>query len=122
MAGKFLDNVGLSHVWKKIKAYFLPLTGGTLSGDLTVNGNLKRSQIYGTPTDSDVPTVKWVKDNKTGKFTASTDGIVPKSGGGTTKYLRADGTWQTPPIGTNGNSVTVSTSQPSSPKIGDIWI
>lgn len=32
-----------------------------------------------------------------GLFTASTNGLVPLSGGGTAKYLRADGTWQTPP-------------------------
>ena len=122
MAGKFLDNTGLSHVWTKLKAFFLPLTGGTITGNLTVNGTMKRSTIYGTPSNNDVPTIKWVEDNKTGKFTSTTDGIVPKSGGGTTRFLRADGTWQTPPTGESGNSVTVSTSQPSSPKIGDIWI
>ena len=32
-----------------------------------------------------------------GVFTASANGLVPLSGGGTAKYLRADGTWQTPP-------------------------
>ena len=32
-----------------------------------------------------------------GVFTANTNGLVPLSGGGTAKYLRADGTWQTPP-------------------------
>ena len=32
-----------------------------------------------------------------GVFTASTNGLVPLSGGGTAKYLRADGTWQIPP-------------------------
>lgn len=119
MAGKFLDNTGLSHVWTKLKAFFLPLTGGTITGNLTVNGTLKRGTIYGTPADTDVPTVKWVKDNKTGKFTASTDGIVPKSGGGTNNYLRADGSWQAPP---SGSKVTVSQYAPSSPKAGDIWI
>ena len=30
-------------------------------------------------------------------FTSSTNGLAPLSGGGTTKYLRADGTWQVPP-------------------------
>lgn len=30
-------------------------------------------------------------------FTSSTSGIVPPSGGGTTNYLRADGTWDDPP-------------------------
>lgn len=35
-------------------------------------------------------------------FTSTTAGIVPKSGGGTTKYLRADGTWAVP--GGSGSS------------------
>lgn len=30
-------------------------------------------------------------------FTSTTSGLVPLSGGGTTKYLRADGTWEVPP-------------------------
>ncbi len=34
-------------------------------------------------------------------FTATTPGIVPASGGGTTNFIRADGTWATPP-GTSG--------------------
>lgn len=47
-----------------------PLTGGgSLAGDLTL----------------DVST-----------FTAGTRGVVPLSGGGTTNYLRADGTWSAP--------------------------
>ncbi len=31
-------------------------------------------------------------------FTSSADGLAPASGGGTDNYLRADGTWETPPI------------------------
>lgn len=34
-------------------------------------------------------------------FTSTTNGLAPASGGGTTNYLRADGTWATPP-GTGG--------------------
>lgn len=30
-------------------------------------------------------------------FTSTVDGLAPKSGGGTTKYLRADGSWVVPP-------------------------
>ena len=29
-------------------------------------------------------------------FTDTTEGVVPQSGGGTTAFLRADGTWATP--------------------------
>ena len=32
----------------------------------------------------------------TAPFTATTDGIVPASGGGVVKFLRADGTWAVP--------------------------
>ena len=35
-------------------------------------------------------------------FTSTFRGIVPASGGGTTNYLRADGTWSTPPGGGGG--------------------
>lgn len=37
-------------------------------------------------------------------FSDASDGIVPASGGGTTNYLRADGTWAVPP----GTSTTTS--------------
>ena len=41
-------------------------------------------------------------------FTSSTPGIVPLSGGGTTNYLRADGTWAAPSGGGGGSfSATV---------------
>jgi len=35
-------------------------------------------------------------------FTATTDGIVPASGGGTTNFLRADGSWAAPPVPASG--------------------
>jgi len=43
-----------------------------------------------------------------GGFTSSTQGIVPASGGGTTNFLRADGTWAVPAGGggTTTNAVT----------------
>jgi hypothetical protein len=37
-------------------------------------------------------------------FTSSLQGLVPASGGGTTNFLRADGTWATPP--SSGGTVT----------------
>lgn len=53
-------------------------------------------------------------------FTSSTAGLAPASGGGTTNFLRADGTWAAPPGGgggggfsvlsTNYSTVTVSNS------------
>jgi hypothetical protein len=40
-------------------------------------------------------------------FTSVLKGLVPASGGGTTNFLRADGTFAAPPGGGSGNSVTV---------------
>jgi hypothetical protein len=41
-------------------------------------------------------------------FTSTLNGLVPFSGGGTTNYLRADGTWDAPPGTINGTVTTVS--------------
>lgn len=38
-------------------------------------------------------------------FTDVTNGVVPASGGGTSKYLRADGSWAVPPGGGGGGSL-----------------
>lgn len=48
-------------------------------------------------------------------FTTSLQGMTPASGGGTTNFLRADGTWAAPPGGGGSGTVTsVSASAPSS--------
>lgn len=41
-------------------------------------------------------------------FTTSLSGAAPASGGGTTNYLRADGTWAAPPGATSGTVTSVS--------------
>ena len=38
-----------------------------------------------------------IKGKQVETFTDTTEGVVPASGGGTTNFLRADGTWTTPP-------------------------
>lgn len=43
-------------------------------------------------------------------FTSTFQGIVPASGGGTANYLRADGTWSTPPGGGGGGGDPVNAS------------
>ena len=40
-----------------------------------------------------------LKGKQVETFTDTTEGVVPASGGGTTNFLRADGTWTTPPGG-----------------------
>lgn len=57
-----------------------PLSGG---GDLSANRTLSISD-----------------------FTSSTSGTVPASGGGTTNFLRADGTWNAPSGGGGGSGIS----------------
>lgn len=47
-------------------------------------------------------------------FSSTDAGLTPASGGGTTTYLRADGTWAA--------QITVSVSAPSSPNLNDLWL
>lgn len=42
-------------------------------------------------------------------FTTSLQGLVPASGGGTTNFLRADGTWAAPPGGGGGGGISTIT-------------
>jgi len=43
-------------------------------------------------------------------FTSSLNGLAPLSGGGSTNYLRADGTWAVPPGATSGTVTSVAVS------------
>lgn len=45
------------------------------------------------------------------QFSTSTQGVVPSSGGGTTNFLRADGTWAAPPSGGGGGSFNTITTR-----------
>jgi len=42
-----------------------------------------------------------------GQFTSTEIGLVPASGGGTTKFLRADSQWATPPAGEAGEAFPI---------------
>ena len=50
-------------------------------------------------------------------FSSTNAGFVQGSGGGTTKFLRADGNW----IALGSSSTSISTSPPSNPNAGDSW-
>ena len=50
-------------------------------------------------------------------FTSNYNGLVPSSGGGTQKFLRADGSW----INVGSRQTFVGTSAPSSANEGDQW-
>jgi len=44
----FLDNNGVTHLWEKIKAKFVPLDeDSTINGDITVNGDVGADQLNG---------------------------------------------------------------------------
>lgn len=45
-------------------------------------------------------------------FTSSLKGLVPASGGGTSNFMRADGTWAVPPSGGGGTITDVSATAP----------
>jgi hypothetical protein len=45
---RVLDKTGLTTLWSKIKALaskYLPLTGGTITGNLTLNGTVNTSGV-----------------------------------------------------------------------------
>lgn len=46
-------------------------------------------------------------------FTSTLAGLAPASGGGTTNFLRADGTWAAPPIGGTGTVTSVALAAPT---------
>ena len=78
--------------------------------DQTIKGNVSGSTT--NPQDLTGTQVTTILDT----FTSTLKGLVPPSGGGTTKFLRADGTW-----GTVGAGVSISDVPPSSPVPGQIW-
>ena len=47
-----------------------------------------------------------LKGRQVEQFTSISEGVVPSSGGGTSAYLRADGTWSVPAGGGGGAIIT----------------
>ena len=54
-----------------------------------------------------------LKGKQVETFTDTTEGVVPASGGGTTNFLRADGTWATPAGGGGTQNVFIQESEPT---------
>lgn len=97
------------------------------SNMMTANGKITMDNSYTPNVDGDIATKKYVDNATPATFTASKAGTVPASGGGTTKYLRADGTWtaidKTPVIGTNTNyAIYIGTTAPASGTTPLLWI
>lgn len=55
-------------------------------------------------------------------FTSALKGLTPSSGGGTTNFLRADGTWAAPSGGGGGLAGVVQSTAPGSPTTDFLWI
>jgi len=74
----------------------------------TFTGTAQAPTVGGSDNSSAIATTAWVttKLGALGVFTASVNGLVPASGGGTLNFLRADGTWQQPPSGGGGSGIT----------------
>lgn len=94
---------------------------------MTANGKITMDSSYTPGADGDIATKKYVDNSTPAIFTASKAGTVPASGGGTAKYLRADGTWttidKTPVIGTNTNyAIYIGTTAPASGTTPLLWI
>lgn len=83
-AGKVLTSNGTTATWSS------SATGVT-------SFNTRTGAI--TLTSADVTSALGFTPATTNVFTPTVDGLAPLSGGGTVKFLRADGTWAAPPSG-----------------------
>lgn len=98
-----------------------PLSGGGSVNYLRADGTW--ASPPGTPTNLGYTTNTSTITSSTGTgvalptFTSTINGLVPYSGGGTQKFLRADGSW----ITVGSRQTFVGTSAPSSANEGDQW-
>lgn len=89
---------GVDFSGRHLRAKSLTITDGIANTELasmasgTVKGQLGPA---GTPNDVSIATLHAFAPS----FTSAQPGVVPPSGGGTINYLRADGTWSSPPGG-----------------------
>ena len=98
-----------------------PLSGGGSVNYLRADGTW--ASPPGTPTNLGYTTNTSTITSSTGTgvalptFTSTINGLVPYSGGGTQKFLRADGSW----ITVGSRQTFIGTSAPSSANDGDQW-
>lgn len=97
------------------------------SNIMTADGRITMDNSYTPSENGDIATKKYVDNATPATFTASKAGTVPASGGGTAKYLRADGTWNvvptTPVIGTSTSyAIYIGTTAPASGTTPLLWI
>ena len=97
------------------------------SNIMTASGKITMDSSYIPSANGDVVTKKYVDDSAIGLFSNTKNGIVPKSDGSTTKYLRADGSWstidKTPVIGTTTDyAIYIGSTKPASGTTPLLWV
>lgn len=92
----------------------LPVNDGGLPKRVTVEQIRAYSQAY-----TRIDDLVQGEDNTDLDSSTTRHGLLPKLAGGTTKYLRADGTWQTPPGGSGG---TGDVTGPESATSGNVAV
>ncbi len=97
------------------------------SNIMTADGRITMDSSYTPSANGDVVTKKYVDDSAIGLFSSTKNGIVPKSDGSTTKYLRADGSWstidKTPVIGTTTDyAIYIGSTKPASGTTPLLWV
>ena len=98
-----------------------PLSGGGSVNYLRADGTW--ASPPGTPTNLGYTASTSTITSSTGTgvalptFTSTNNGLVPYSGGGTQKFLRADGSW----ISVGSRQTFIGTSAPSNANEGDQW-
>lgn len=88
------------HSYDNYQRWILKANSEAVGLDITSGSSIdiKGSGATSISRSGNVITISSTDTNTTySVFTSSANGLAPSSGGGTTKYLRADGTWQVPP-------------------------
>lgn len=101
MSIKYLSSSGLTEVWSNVKAYIASKIPSKIVTGLSIKGRIitytNSDGTTGTLTTQDTNTTYSNMKGATASA-AGTAGLVPAPAAGTqAKYLRGDGTWQTPP-------------------------
>ena len=97
------------------------------SNIMTADGRITMDSSYVPTADMELATKKYVDNATPAQFSTSKAGVVPKSDGSTTKYLRADGAWatidKTPVIGTTTDyAIYIGPTSPASGTTPLLWI
>jgi hypothetical protein len=98
-----LENIGESFNWRdwltQVQRAVVSNTGGGGGSSGVSSFNTRTGAVLLNSTD--ISYALGYTPASTSVFSSTINGLTPLSGGGTTKYLRADGTWQvistTPP-------------------------